>query len=132
MSTSNDDNAAEAVLKIRRTDGEAKVQSGIQRLIEAHDVYVTPQYRTPGGPVDLYCHNRRLLLEVKAAGKATDPDEAQARVNPESPKEQLERYLRSEIERELSDRAHSRFPGHALTPTGVMAIRCKQFHLPDL
>ena len=27
---------------------------------------------------------------------------------------------------------HSRFPGHALTPTGVMAIRCKQFHLPDL
>ena len=26
----------------------------------------------------------------------------------------------------------SRFPGHALTPTGVMAIRCKQFHLPDL
>ena len=31
-----------------------------------------------------------------------------------------------------TDRAHSRFPGHALTPTGVMAIRCKQFHLPDL
>ena len=29
-------------------------------------------------------------------------------------------------------RAHSRFPGHAVTPTGVMAIRCKQFHLPDL
>ena len=28
--------------------------------------------------------------------------------------------------------AHSRFPGHVLTPTGVMAIRCKQFHLPDL
>ena len=28
--------------------------------------------------------------------------------------------------------AHSRCPGHALTPTGVMAIRCKQFHLPDL
>ena len=35
-------------------------------------------------------------------------------------------------ERDLTDRAHSRFPGHALTPTGVMAIRCKQFHLPDL
>ena len=35
----------------------------------------------------------------------------------------------SDLERE---RAHSRFPGHALTPTGVMAIRCKQFHLPDL
>ena len=33
---------------------------------------------------------------------------------------------------EEGERAHSRFPGHALTPTGVMAIRCKQFHLPDL
>ena len=32
----------------------------------------------------------------------------------------------------IGSRAHSRFPGHALTPTGVMAIRCKQFHLPDL
>ncbi len=35
-------------------------------------------------------------------------------------------------QRLLEYRAHSRFPGHALTPTGVMAIRCKQFHLPDL
>ena len=35
-------------------------------------------------------------------------------------------------EREQFAGAHSRFPGHALTPTGVMAIRCKQFHLPDL
>ena len=34
--------------------------------------------------------------------------------------------------RTYTRRAHSRFPGHALTPTGVMAIRCKQFHLPDL
>ena len=33
---------------------------------------------------------------------------------------------------EVARWAHSRFPGHALTPTGVMAIRCKQFHLPDL
>ena len=33
---------------------------------------------------------------------------------------------------DIQERAHSRFPGHALTPTGVMAIRCKQFHLPDL
>ena len=103
MTTTNDAGAAEAVLSIRRSDGEAKVRSAIQRLIEAHDVCVTPEYRTPGGPVDLYCHNRRLLLEVKAPGKATDADESQARVNPESPREQLERYIRSEIERELSD-----------------------------
>ena len=38
----------------------------------------------------------------------------------------------TEALKEANVRAHSRFPGHALTPTGVMAIRCKQFHLPDL
>ena len=38
----------------------------------------------------------------------------------------------STFDRAWSGWAHSRFPGHALTPTGVMAIRCKQFHLPDL
>ena len=40
--------------------------------------------------------------------------------------------LRNEEQSLRSQGAHSRFPGHALTPTGVMAIRCKQFHLPDL
>ena len=39
---------------------------------------------------------------------------------------------RAFVAKAVYDRAHSRFPGHALTPTGVMAIRCKQFHLPDL
>ncbi len=43
----------------------------------------------------------------------------------------LASVVRTARQRNL-DRAHSRFPGHALTPTGVMAIRCKQFHLPDL
>ena len=41
----------------------------------------------------------------------------------------LDRAARRQIQ---LGRAHSRFPGHVLTPTGVMAIRCKQFHLPDL
>ena len=40
-------------------------------------------------------------------------------------------FYKFDDEREKAQ-AHSRFPGHALTPTGVMAIRCKQFHLPDL
>ena len=43
---------------------------------------------------------------------------------------QIVEYCR--LEHGQSVGAHSRFPGHALTPTGVMAIRCKQFHLPDL
>ena len=46
--------------------------------------------------------------------------------------EHCDRAQRYRKERGRGLRAHSRFPGHALTPTGVMAIRCKQFHLPDL
>ena len=47
---------------------------------------------------------------------------------------EIERLLGGDATQTLGDfeGAHSRFPGHALTPTGVMAIRCKQFHLPDL
>ena len=40
--------------------------------------------------------------------------------------------LKTDLGTDTTKGAHSRFPGHALTPTGVMAIRCKQFHLPDL
>ena len=47
--------------------------------------------------------------------------------------ERLVQRIEGELaKRGINGRAHSRFPGHALTPTGVMAIRCKQFHLPDL
>ena len=42
------------------------------------------------------------------------------------------KWTRRTTAKVADQRAHSRFPGHALTPTGVMAIRCKQFHLPDL
>ena len=48
------------------------------------------------------------------------------------PDSRVHGYPRTELLELARERAHSRFPGHALTPTGVMAIRCKQFHLPDL
>ena len=44
----------------------------------------------------------------------------------------METAARASLAEKNVNWAHSRFPGHALTPTGVMAIRCKQFHLPDL
>ena len=44
----------------------------------------------------------------------------------------LSAVTRCSAERFLVPGGAFRFPGHALTPTGVMAIRCKQFHLPDL
>ena len=49
-----------------------------------------------------------------------------------SERDQWKRRSERLVEERDHWRAHSRFPGHALTPTGVMAIRCKQFHLPDL
>ena len=61
----------------------------------------------------------------RAVAKVVEPVEDYVNRLARSPKE-FDRSVRE------YRRAHSRFPGHALTPTGVMAIRCKQFHLPDL
>ena len=64
--------------------------------------------------------NDRVFLD--ALGTASIPD-------PTTAGDFCRRFDAARIE---ALRAHSRFPGHALTPTGVMAIRCKQFHRPDL
>ena len=58
-------------------------------------------YATSGGPADLYLPRRRTVIETKTVGNADEPEKPQARENEESPREQLERYLRSETNREL-------------------------------
>ena len=80
---------------------EASIQQNLSRLLDALDLDNVHAYRTDRGPADIYLPRRRVLIEVKKAGLAEEPDEPQARENDETPKEQLERYLRSEIEREL-------------------------------
>ena len=69
-----------------------------------------------------------LAMGILAMGSPglTQPRDAEAR------DAAAETAARQALETFITQWAHSRFPGHALTPTGVMAIRCKQFHLPDL
>ena len=60
-------------------------------------------YSTPGGPADLYLQRRRTIVETKARGLAGDPHAPQARENNETPLQQLERYLLSELCRGQGD-----------------------------
>ena len=58
-------------------------------------------YPTGSGPADIYLPRRRTIIETKVLGLADDPDKPQSRESGESPKAQLERYVRAEISREL-------------------------------
>ncbi len=51
------------------------------------------------GRIDLYIPRYRAIFEAKAAGKAADPDRKPAGLD-ESPKEQLRRYVKAEVDTE--------------------------------
>ena len=55
----------------------------------------------PGGSIDIYVPHYRFIIETKARELAADPHKRQAG-DRESPKQQLDRYVLSEIRTELS------------------------------
>ncbi|MDE0611749.1 MAG: N-6 DNA methylase [Gammaproteobacteria bacterium] len=77
------------------------IRKRIGDLLGSLDIDYEISYPTESGPADIYLPRRRTVIETKALGLADDPDKPQSRKNKESPKEQLERYLRAEISREL-------------------------------
>ena len=79
---------------------EGQIRSRIQSLLESLEIECEVDYRTPGasGSCDMYLPRRRTVIETKRLGLADQPDKPQPR---ESPKQQLERYLRDEINYEL-------------------------------
>ena len=79
---------------------EDNVRRNVGDLLVSFGVEYTLSYPTPGGPADLYLQRRRTIVETKARGLAGDPHAPQARENNESPLEQLERYLLSELRRD--------------------------------
>ncbi len=76
---------------------EDNVRQDIGRLLDALEIENIITFRTPAGPADLYLPRRRIVIETKSAGLADNPDQPQARANDETPKQQLERYLLSEL-----------------------------------
>ena len=102
--------AAENLLS--KCDGpEDHIRQNISRLLDALKIENELTYRTAEGPADIYLPRRRVFIEAKAIGLADDPDKPQARGNDESPRQQMERYLLSELreERDLPlESAHDR------------------------
>ena len=81
---------------------EDHIRQDILRLLDELSVESISPYPTDDGPADIYLPRLRLFFETKASGLANDPNLRQSRDNNETPKEQLERYLFSEIAREKS------------------------------
>ena len=80
---------------------EPQIQQRISDLLTSLGVDREVGFRTGDGEADIYLPRRRTIIETKALGLADHPDKPQARKKPESPKQQLERYLHSEISREI-------------------------------
>lgn len=93
--------AAKWLLKQSAGYPEDYIRKRIEDLLESLGIDYEIGYPTEFGPTDLYLPRRRTIIETKALGLAGDPNKPQSRRNKESPKEQLERYLRAEITREL-------------------------------
>ena len=93
---------AERILRASASDSEGDVRQTIGNLLDAMGVETRIEYPTPAGPADIYCPNRRIVVEVKALGGAHDPHKIRATEGGETPKQQVERYLRAETGKELS------------------------------
>ena len=91
---------AERLLKGSANRPEDNIRQDIGRLLDAFDIDNLLTYQTDGGPADIYLPRRRVVIETKAVGLANEPDKPQARENNETPRDQMERYLRSELDAE--------------------------------
>ena len=99
-----DSAGAEAVRRLirgRRTRPEDNIRQDLGRLLDTMGIENLITYGTPDGPADLYLPRRRTIIETKRVGDADEPEKPQARETNESPRDQLERYVRSETNREL-------------------------------
>ena len=107
MSTDNATNLAAALTstseqRSRRYRNESNVKVDLSRLIAVLGYGpVETEHSISGGSIDIYVPHHRVIIETKARGLAADPHKPQG-ADRESPKEQLDRYVMSEIRTELS------------------------------
>ena len=86
----------------RRYRNESNVQFDLAQLIGVLGYGpVETEHSIPGGSIDIYVPHHRVIIETKGRGLAVDPRKSQGPER-ESPKEQLDRYVLSEIRTELS------------------------------
>ena len=92
--------AAKRLLDPPPSAHEDYVRQNLVRLLDALGIENDLTYWTDEGPADIYLPRRKVMIETKAPGLATEPDAPQHRENNETPREQVERYLMSELESE--------------------------------
>ena len=86
----------------RRYRNESNVKVDLSQLISMLGYGpVETEHTIPGGSIDIYVPHHRVIIETKARELAADPHKPQG-ADRESPKEQLDRYILSEIRTELS------------------------------
>lgn len=91
---------AQRLLDAPRNRHEDNIRQDIGRLLDALKIDNRLTYKTPGGDADLYLPRRRIVIETKADSLATDPHRPQPGYGDETPFQQLERYLLSELKDE--------------------------------
>ena len=101
---------AKQLLTASKSRPEDNIRQDISRLLHALDIENLITYRTPAGPADIYLPRRRIFIEAKAVGLADDPKARQSRDNPESPFQQVQRYLLSELKSEKEQIPHEQTP----------------------
>ena len=93
--------AAQRLLDANPDRPEDRIRQDIGRLLDSLGIDNFLTYRTPAGPADIFLPNRRVFIETKSTGLADDPHHVQTRENPETPFQQLGRYLIAEMGDEL-------------------------------
>ena len=85
----------------QRYRSESNVKFDLSKLIDALGYGpVESEHAIVDGFIDIYIPHHRVIIETKARGLADDPYRRQSGAK-ESPKEQLDRYVLSEIRKEL-------------------------------
>ena len=100
--------------------------------LDSHDQDVVRPERLPfqhapsyGGTDEVAVRQRRLVRRLQVGAQQVPPTDGDLG-------EVVDDVLNRLLVVEDHDGRIPDFPVTPLTPTGVMAIRCKQFHLPDL
>lgn len=106
---------AQRLLDAPQMRHEDNIRQDIARLLDALEIENLITYKTPRGDADLYLPRRRIVIETKSGGLAADPHRPQPGYNDETPFQQLERYLLSELEDEKSRLALDDHPDHRWT-----------------
>lgn len=92
---------AERLLGGGRDRNESQIRQDLVRLFDFLEVDSVVEFATPNGFCDLILPRHRVIIEVKRVGLAADPNKPQSKERNETPREQMERYMYSQIESDL-------------------------------